>query len=79
MRWLPKCDSIRSRTRVSEPEIYFRIVHVAREDHNVTPVAAYCEQTAVIVLGPNGAFENSNIGGLTESDPRRIRQWMPGT
>jgi hypothetical protein len=42
-------------------------------------VAAYREQTVVIVLGPKGAFENSNIGGLAESDPRRIRQRMPGT
>jgi hypothetical protein len=42
-------------------------------------VAAYREQTVVIVLGPKGAFENSNIGGLAKSDPRRIRQRMPGT
>ncbi|HJX73096.1 MAG TPA: hypothetical protein VJ307_02990 [Candidatus Deferrimicrobiaceae bacterium] len=74
-----KGNSIRSRPGRIEPKVYFRIDHIAREDHNFPPVAAYREQTVVIVLGPKGAFENSNIGGLAESDPRRIRQRMPGT
>jgi len=33
----------------------------------------------VNVLGPKGAFENINIGGLAKSDPMRIRQRMPDT
>ena len=73
----PRTDG--STNRQAEPEVYFRIVQIAREGQNVTPVAAYRKQTVVIVLGPNGAFENSNIGGLADSDSRRIRQRMPGT
>ncbi|GAB4253098.1 MAG: hypothetical protein Kow00129_14030 [Thermoleophilia bacterium] len=64
--WLPDCNSLRSRRRGAEaPEIWFRIVHVAVDAHNGDPVAAYCEQTVEIALGPKGAFENGNGGTLT--------------
>jgi hypothetical protein len=36
---------------------------------NGAPVAAYCEQTVEIALGPKGAFENGNIGTLTRQVP----------
>jgi hypothetical protein len=49
----------------AEPEIWFRIVHVALEYRDGTPVAAYREQAVEITLGPNGAFEDGNIGTLT--------------
>jgi len=32
-------------------------------------VAAYCEQTVEIALGPKGVFENGNIGTLTRRVP----------
>jgi hypothetical protein len=55
---------MRTRPGRVEPEIYFRIVHLARTSHNDAPVAAYREQTVEIALGPKGAFENGNIGTL---------------
>jgi len=78
--WLPGCNSIRSasaearagrrgRSGWAEPEIYFRIVHIALDARNGGPVAAYREQTIEIALGPKGAFENGNIGTLTRRLP----------
>jgi hypothetical protein len=62
--WLPICNSMRTRPGWVEPEVYFRIVHVAPKGHDGTPVAAYREQTVEITLGPKGAFESGNIGAL---------------
>jgi len=56
---------MRTRPGWIEPEIYFRIIHVAREGQNGGPVASYREQMVEIALGPKGAFENGNIGALT--------------
>jgi hypothetical protein len=39
------------------------------EGPNGAPVAAYRDQTVEIALGPNGAFENGNIGTLTRQVP----------
>jgi hypothetical protein len=65
--WLPECNSIRrGRPGWAQPEIWFRIVHVAVDG---APVAAYREQTVEIALGPKGAFENGNIGTLTRRLP----------
>lgn len=55
----------RSTNRQLEPEVWFRIVHVAQDGHYGAPVATYREQTVEIALGPKGAFENGNIGALT--------------
>jgi len=55
----------RSTNRQAEPEVWFRIVHLARVAHSCAPVAAYREQMIEIALGPKGAFENGNIGALT--------------
>jgi hypothetical protein len=38
----------------AEPEIWFRIVHVAVDGPNGAHVAAYREQTVEIALGPKG-------------------------
>ena len=54
----------RSTNRQTEPEVWFRIVHIAQEGHNGAPVAAYREKTVEIALGPKGAFENGNIDAL---------------
>lgn len=62
---LPECNSIRRRPGWAEPEVWFRIVHVALEGQDGAPVAAYREQTVEIALGPKGVFENGNIGILT--------------
>jgi len=42
----------RSTDRQVEPEVWFRIVHLAQNSHNGAPVAAYREQTVEIALGP---------------------------
>jgi hypothetical protein len=51
----------RPTNRQTEPEICFRIVHLAQVDHTGAPVAAYRKQTVEIAIGPNGAFEIGNI------------------
>jgi hypothetical protein len=60
--WLPICNSIRSRPGWAEPEVYFRIVHLAQDCQPGAHVAAYREQMVEIALGPKGAFERGNIG-----------------
>ena len=55
---------MRTRPGWVEPEVYFRIVHVAGDSRHGGPVAACREQTVEIALGPKGAFENGNIGAL---------------
>ena len=52
----------RSINRRVDPEVWFRIVHLARDAHSGTPVATYREQLVEIALGPKGAFQNSNAG-----------------
>lgn len=56
---------MRTRSGRLEPEIYFRMVHVAGDGHHDAPVGAYREQTVEFALDPKGAFEYFNIGTLT--------------
>lgn len=51
---LPKCNSMRTRPGRIEPEIYFRIVHVARNVHGSRPAAATQDQTIEIALESRG-------------------------
>jgi hypothetical protein len=51
--------STNSRASVTEPEVWFRIVHVAVEDADGAPVAAYREQTVEIALGPKGSSKTA--------------------
>ncbi|MCL5884716.1 MAG: hypothetical protein M1377_05165 [Deltaproteobacteria bacterium] len=51
-----------------EPEIYFRIVHLAQNAINGARTSIY-EQAVDISLGPKGAFENGNIGTLRRRAP----------
>jgi hypothetical protein len=53
----------------ADPEVWFRIVHLAQVGHLGAPMAAYREQTVEIALGPKGAFENGNIGALRRRAP----------
>jgi hypothetical protein len=59
----------RSTNRPVDPEVWFRIVHLAQAAHSCAPVAAYREQTVEIALGPKGAFVNCNFGALTRRAP----------
>jgi hypothetical protein len=74
--------STNGRASLAEPEVSFRIVHVAVDGANGAPVAApacaaeprdaagtYREQTVEIAVGPKGAFENGDIGRLTRRVP----------
>ena len=69
LSWLPICNSMRTRPGRVEPEIYFRIVHLAQVAHSCAPVATYREQTVEIALGPKEAFVNGNFGALTRRAP----------
>ena len=71
---MPGSDSLapqmcRSTNRQADPEVWFRIVHLAQVAHSCAPVAAYREQTVEIALGPKGAFVNGNFGALTRRIP----------
>ncbi len=70
----------RSTNRQVDPEVWFRIVHLAQDGPKGTPVAAYREQTVEIALGPKGAFENSNIGAMTRhvTGDRTVNAAAPG-
>jgi hypothetical protein len=69
IRWLPICNSLRTRPWVVETEVYFRIVHLAQDSHSSAPVATYREQMVEITLGPKGAFVNGNFSALTRRAP----------
>ena len=58
------CRSTNRRSRVAEPEVWFRIVHITVDSQGETS-AAYRAQTVEIALGPKGAFEKGNVGKLT--------------
>jgi hypothetical protein len=63
----------RSTNRQTEPEVWFRVVHLAQDAQSGAPVAAYREQTVEISLGPKGAFENGNTGALRfRAPPSRV-------
>jgi len=59
----------RSTNRQVDPEVWFRVVHLAKEGLSGTPVGPYREQMVEIALGPKGAFENGNIGALRRRVP----------
>jgi hypothetical protein len=48
----PRMCRSTNRPSVAEPEVWFRILHVAPDGHDPAPVAAYREQTVEIALGP---------------------------
>ena len=47
----------RCTNRQVEPEVWFRIVHLAQDAQNGAPVAAYREQSVEIALGPKGRLK----------------------
>jgi hypothetical protein len=60
---------MRTRPRWTEPDVYFRIVHLAQNTQSGAHLAPFSEQAVEIALGPKGAFENGNIGTLTRRAP----------
>ena len=60
--------STNRRSRLTEPEIWFRIVHTTPELRDLRQEATDA-QTVEIALGPKGTFANGNIGTLTRRVP----------
>ena len=70
----------------SQPEVWFRVVHVGLHGQNPVSeddMSAYREQIVEITLGPKGAFSKSNMGALrrrvkankvVNAVPRQIRK-----
>ena len=54
---------------ITEPEIWFGIVHITPELRDVRQEATDRAQTVEIALGPKGTFGNGNIGTLTRRVP----------
>jgi len=52
---------------VVEPQVWFRIIHVAEDGHHRARGDAIREQTVEIALGPKGAFKNGNVGAVTRN------------
>jgi len=63
----PQVSRLTNRSKIAEPEVWFRIVHVTPEDTN--DFSTHQEQTVEIALGPKGAFENGNIGAIKRRVP----------
>ncbi|MBN1461110.1 MAG: hypothetical protein JXA57_16405, partial [Armatimonadetes bacterium] len=58
------CRSTNSR-RATQPEVWFRVLHVAEDGHHRPLGDAYRDQTVEVTLGPKGAFKKDNPGVLT--------------
>ena len=54
---------------LTEPEIWFKIVHITPEHRDLTQEATNRDQTVEIALGPKGTFEHGHIGTLTRRVP----------
>ncbi len=54
-----------NRRGVAQPQVWFRIIHVAEDGHHCALGDAIREQTVEIALGPKGAFKNGNVGAVT--------------
>jgi hypothetical protein len=50
---------------VTEPQVWFGIVHVAADGYHQALGDACREQTVEIALGSKGAFKNGNVGAVT--------------
>ena len=62
-----KQPSTNRRGRLTNPEIWFRSVHVTLDESNGS--AAYHEQKVEVTLGPDWAFEKGGLGRLTRRVP----------
>jgi len=58
---MPKRSRFRTQ-RDGPPEVWFRILHIAPNGLAIIPEPELLEQTVEIALGPEGAFENGNVG-----------------
>jgi len=72
-RKVPGGGVVRRRSISAEPEVIFRIVHVALDDGSpptdASPPPSYREQTVEVALGPNPTFRNGGVGALMRRVP----------
>ncbi len=61
----PRMRQSTNRHGVAQPQVWFRVVHVAADGHHRGLGGAYREQTVEIALGPTGAFKSGNVGAVT--------------
>jgi hypothetical protein len=54
-----------NRRGVAEPQVWFRIVHIAADGHHRALGDAIRKQTVEIALGSKGAFKDGNVGAVT--------------
>jgi len=70
---LPRSNGVPRRLVWAEPEVVFRIVHVALDDGSAPPDGPvppkYREQAVEIALGPNPTFPKGSLGALTRRVP----------
>lgn len=70
---LPERNSIRTRLGWAEPEVVFRIIHVAlaggSPPQESSPSPTYREQTVEVALGPNPAFQGGSMDRLSRRVP----------
>jgi len=70
---VPKDNGFPHRPGWAEPEVVFRIIHVALDDGlsptDGSPPRSYREQTVEIALGPNPTFQNGRVAALTRRVP----------
>ena len=57
------------RASLTEPEIWFKIVHITPELRDLRTEARDHNQTVEIALGPKRTFEHGHIGTLTRRVP----------
>jgi len=63
----------------AEPEVWFRIVHIAQVGHNRPLSPPYREQTVEAALGPNGVFEcGTGVLKLRAPPSQVVRSIPPG-
>jgi hypothetical protein len=68
---------MRIRLGRAEPEVCFRIVHLAQVDKN-RPLLAPCREQAVdVAFGPNVIFERGTVGPRVVELLRKALEWNP--
>jgi hypothetical protein len=60
----PQVRQSTNRRGVAEPQVWFRIVHVAADGHHRSHGGAIREQTVEIALGPKGTFRNGDVAAV---------------
>jgi hypothetical protein len=63
----PRMRQYTNRPSIGEPQVWFRIVHIAPDGYHRALGDAIREQAVEIALGPKEAFKNGNVGAVTRN------------